>query len=111
MLFAIGNFQGCRPVYRKSKTSKQFQSVAKQFGSIGKKLRKNLGQFSKGALARKGSFRGGQRSAHSDRGYFQGRRMLGIGIGQVYFSTNTFIEYQEFRYTLPLLQFLLEYFQ
>ena len=44
----------------KSKTAKQIQSVAKQFGSIGKtvskKLKKNLGTITK--LARSGSFQG-----------------------------------------------------
>ena len=62
--------QGCRPTYRRSKTSKQIQSVAKQFGSIGKKLKKNLGNFSKGALSRKGSFRGGK-NVNYDPGYIQ----------------------------------------
>ena len=77
-------FQGCRPSYRRSKTSKQIQSVAKQFGSIGKKLKKNLGQFSKGALTRKGSFRGDQRTAQYEQGYIQGTncktRILWINI-------------------------------
>ena len=63
--------QGCRPSYRRSKTTKQIQSVAKQFGSIGKKLKKNLGQLSKGALTRKGSFRGDQRGTKYTDGYIQ----------------------------------------
>ena len=66
--------QGCRPSYRRSKTTKQIQSVAKQFGSIGKKLKKNLGQLSKGALTRKGSLRGGSRSkAQYNSTYYQGK--------------------------------------
>ena len=52
--------QTSEPGHRPSRTSKQLQSVAKQFGSIGKtvskKIRKNLGNITR--LARTGSFKG-----------------------------------------------------
>jgi len=51
----------------KSKTAKQIQSVAKQFGSIGKtvskKLKKNLGTITK--IARSGSFKGLRRDVRA----------------------------------------------
>ena len=43
-----------RPRVKSTKQIKQIQNVAKQFGSIGKKLKKNIGNISK--LARNGSF-------------------------------------------------------
>ena len=90
------DYQGCRGP---SKTSKQIQSVAKQFGSIGKKLKKNFGNM----LTRNGSLTSGKHHGKSGRGTreqaFVPRKIVSGSqsfiLGAVILTTDNLLPYQD----------------